>query len=291
VLIFAVVGWLIAHAASAEQVVPNQTTTVGQETERQDNASPLSLPVRIIKNPEQSETDKRSEKEAQQRDIEDLAAQQLMAKATDEIVWLSKLQLFLTLCGTLALLYTIRLNRHATNAAVEANKNTAKSIDQERENAQRELRAYIRVLPAGINKTEIRDRVIAHVVIENVGRMIAKEVTAAVRMEIRRGKIQSVFKYGANLTRTIGSIIPGVEVPMGSYETIHLKELPKVGANSALESSLREYLYVWGEIKYKDGFDESRWTTFCFRYDPDNMKANCIDKAKARFHTSGNDAV
>jgi hypothetical protein len=55
------------------------------------------------------------------------------------------------------------------------------------------------------------------------------------------------------------------------------------------------YFYVWGEIKYTDGFGQQRFTKFCHRYPcqpfelaPDGSKS--IDARHARYHEHGNDA-
>ena len=54
------------------------------------------------------------------------------------------------------------------------------------------------------------------------------------------------------------------------------------------------WLYVWGEVRYNDGFDNDRFTKFCFRYNmagasPDPAKEG-ISKENARYHAYGNDA-
>jgi hypothetical protein len=54
------------------------------------------------------------------------------------------------------------------------------------------------------------------------------------------------------------------------------------------------WLYVWGEVRYDDGFDKDRFTKFCFRYNmagasPDVANEG-IPKENARYHAYGNDA-
>ena len=54
------------------------------------------------------------------------------------------------------------------------------------------------------------------------------------------------------------------------------------------------FLYVWGRIKYTDGFDQERFTAFCHRYNWRRRKeANGrfrIARKYGRYHVRGNDA-
>lgn len=118
--LFAIVGWLISCSVSAEEAKPDQAKSQGATQGAQDKTRPFSLPVRVIEYPEQSEADKRQQNESRQREVKDLAAQQSMADGTQDIVWLSKLQLFLASFGALALLYSLHLTREATKAAKDA---------------------------------------------------------------------------------------------------------------------------------------------------------------------------
>lgn len=63
---------------------------------------------------------KKSEEAAERRDEDDLKAQKSMAESTEKIVNISWWQLALATLGTIALLYSLRLNQRATNAAVIA---------------------------------------------------------------------------------------------------------------------------------------------------------------------------
>jgi hypothetical protein len=126
--IFAVVGWLTASIALAEESKPYDRKGQGTAGGEERQSKPFSFPVRVLEKPAQTEADIRQEQEATKRDVEDLAAQQAMADATKEIVWYTKLQLALAVLGTLALLYSIKLNRRATNAAVTANENALKTF-------------------------------------------------------------------------------------------------------------------------------------------------------------------
>jgi hypothetical protein len=62
------------------------------------------------------------------------------------------------------------------------------------------------------------------------------------------------------------------------------------------------YAFVWGAVRYDDGYGEDRYTRFCHRYaiashnrglylNRPADKAEClIDADKARYHETGNEA-
>jgi hypothetical protein len=110
-------------------------------------------------------------------------------------------------------------------------------------------------------------------------------------MQIREGGSQNVFDVPTTTSQTVGSLHPGVGIPLGSYEIIHDTMLSQPGSNVKRIADQREYIYVWGNATYKDGFDKLRWTRFCFRYDTDNKTNAGIAAKKARYHSSGNDAT
>jgi hypothetical protein len=107
-------------AQSPERPTPEKIERQRQEASSRDGASQFSLPVRILEEPDEAMDAKRQQQEGVQREKEDLIAQQSMARSTEEIVLWTRLQFLLALAGTGALLYTLRLNRKATNAAVAA---------------------------------------------------------------------------------------------------------------------------------------------------------------------------
>jgi len=292
--LIAVVGWLIANPALSQQAEQQEPQSQGEGSAEQSNPTPFSVPVRILENPEQAEADKRSQQEASQREIEDLTAQQGMAKGTQDIVWLSKLQLALAFAGTLALLYTIALNRRATNAAVTANTNTLTAINQEQDNAQRQLRAYLSVTPAGIIKCVGEPTYEASVFIKNVGQAIATEVTAKIWARVLMDANSDELTDADSLVSMadpydrVGSILPRAEVQKAAQGGIDHGDIE--GLHSVVN-----IVFVWGEVKYVDGFKNRRFTRFCHWYEVglvkyDHLRAFGIGPEIGRFHRHGNDA-
>lgn len=92
----------------------------------------FGLPVRILEEPEEAEDAKRQQQESAQREIDDLIAQQSMANSTEEIVLWTRLQFLLAFGGTCALIYSLHLNRTATNAAVKAADAAREALGAER---------------------------------------------------------------------------------------------------------------------------------------------------------------
>lgn len=117
---------------SSEQPVTNQSGSARQDQGGDQRPEPFSVSVRILEEPEQSESAKREQQEANQREIDDLLAQQGMNEATNRIVALTLAQTILAFFGTIALLYSLFLNRKATLAAVSAAEIAQQAIGAER---------------------------------------------------------------------------------------------------------------------------------------------------------------
>ncbi|MCF7746896.1 hypothetical protein GLP43_04860 [Sulfitobacter sp. M39] len=108
-----------SFAQSAKIAEYDRTITPKPNDTSAHQPVPFGIPVRIIEEPKQSEVFVRQQREATEREIKDLVAQQNMADATDQIVLLTKLQFVLGLLGTTALIYTLYLNWRSTEAAVK----------------------------------------------------------------------------------------------------------------------------------------------------------------------------
>jgi hypothetical protein len=150
-------------------------------------------------------------------------------------------------------------------------------------------RAYISVAPLGISPFISEDQInlreiVGHVSFVNVGRLPARNASilqASLTWSERLWEKKDVeFKELPSMNFVIP---PGTEMPLGTnpYPSDHIGD--------------KGYFYVWGEIRYTDGFDEPRFTKFCHRYPcqpfelaPDGSKS--IDAKHARYHEHGNDA-
>ncbi|CAN7647797.1 hypothetical protein [Mesorhizobium caraganae] len=156
-----------------------------------------------------------------------------------------------------------------------------------------ELRAYLSVVPDGINPLQIRPMVIGHVRVRNVGQAIAKNVHLMVRMTASQDRDLSAFDVSEAETKPTGSIAPTADIWKGSYQTLSLADIIPQGGK-------QNYLYVWGAVYYDDGFGQRRRTTFCHRYDTDSRVTEgdqsgqitrvYVSADKARYTETGNDA-
>ncbi|BCG77800.1 hypothetical protein [Mesorhizobium sp. 113-3-3] len=138
ILVFLTFLVLATHVSAKEaQGVADQTIPSQSEGRRQGNGGnnstqPFSVPVRILEEPEEAESTKLEKQEAAQREIDDLAAQQGVDQSTKKLVLLTIAQTVLAFFGTIALLYSLLLNRKATYAAVEASTAAREAIGVER---------------------------------------------------------------------------------------------------------------------------------------------------------------
>lgn len=166
-------------------------------------------------------------------------------------------------------------------------------------NAKRELRAYLTVIPDGINQLIGRPDVIGHVLLRNVGKLPARNVSLLVTMErSKHPEPEPSFRTQKfDLPRVVTNadrvIQPGGEMRQGS-------EKPYIPI-SAL--TFPDYnVYVYGIVRYDDGYGRQCFTKFCHRYatasrnrsvkgDSRPTKSRTFISAdKARYHNYGNSA-
>ncbi|TPN49989.1 MULTISPECIES: hypothetical protein [unclassified Mesorhizobium] len=166
-------------------------------------------------------------------------------------------------------------------------------------NARKELRAYLTVVPDGINQLIGEPDVMGHVVLRNVGRLPARNVTLVVTMELSPGPEpdsffrREIFNIRKVATESDRVIQPGGEMRQGSEKpTIAMSELSVPDHN----------VYVYGIVKYDNGYGRRCFTRFCHRYatasrdrslkvdSRPNKSRAFISADKARYHNYGNSA-
>jgi hypothetical protein len=118
-------------------------------------------------------------------------------------------------------------------------------------------RAYLVIKPLGIRPLKSdAGQLVGYIAIENVGHLPAKNVRWFISIKPANGSNENQFPIGKHAG---DNFLPrGVEMIEGS-ESISSRDIL-----SALPTNL--YFYVWGEIKYNDGFAPDRWMKFCHRY-------------------------
>ncbi len=146
-------------------------------------------------------------------------------------------------------------------------------------------RAYLSVEPVGIVRM-IRptDRAVAHIGIENVGNLPARNVSWIIRFRIDAAGGLTDFPINRAEAEGNNVVTPGTTMIQGSGPiatppgTFHPLGVPS------------PFLYVWGAVFYDDGFGETRTTRFCHRYNTIGWNGEELPSTFARYHQSGNHA-
>lgn len=269
---------------------------------------------------EKAQTEK---SDGQQPNYDDLCQQIRMAEAAEGATRYAGAQVFLgalsvSLLG-LATWFAGRAARYARLAAAagresvmeaqrgaDAAEITNKIVAR---GAALELRAYLSVLPAGVNQLIGSSQVMGHVAVRNVGKLPARDVWVEVRMRIGdRDDRQSIsLKVDADYQVSTDpkqieappflvdrAIQPGTEMRQGCREedVLHIIDVL---------NHPNQHIYVWGVVYYDDG-TKRRFTRFRHRYaiasharrhDVTHVSPEArvfVDVDKARFHPIGNSA-
>jgi hypothetical protein len=238
----------------------------------------------------------------------DLCAQQRMAAAAESQAAdtrLSVILLFLTFGAAAWAVWEARKAAKAATDGASAAEITNRIVAR---SAALELRAYLSVLPGGINQLIRSHFAMGHVLVRNVGKLPARNVWVEVSMRIddrddlggaslRDDVMYSVsvdpkeFDPNFSVDRAIQ---PGTEMRQGSAEKdeIHILDI---------ENQPPRHIYVWGVAYYDDG-SKRRFTRFRHRYaiasrvrrddwgHLSDTTREIITVDKARFHPFGNSA-
>ncbi len=187
-------------------------------------------------------------------------------------------------------LYWLKRTWFEANRAADA---AVLQLQAARDRDANELRAYLSVEPLGIRHLIGNQSTKGHVLVKNVGRLPAKNVSIIVRMKIcERDEWQpDECRVAKPSSRTIH---PDATMSQGSISD------DDILAKCVIQKS--GYIFVWGIAEYLDGYDNIRFTRFCHRYarashdrSVDRATAsreglNLITPDKARYHETGNEA-
>lgn len=157
-------------------------------------------------------------------------------------------------------------------------------------------RAYLSVAPLGIEPFGMESR--AHISVRNVGRLPAGDVSWFIDYAVSpNGKLDT---FPIDETRFYGKsfvIHPGAEMRRSKDCTLTEEQMQGFRVT---DTRWRDFFYVWGEVRYVDGFGERRSTKFCHRYDNRGVEKVPVGRWYAghamitaesmRYHQFGNDA-
>jgi hypothetical protein len=196
--------------------------------------------------------------------------------------WSAKLTDWLLAVFTFFLvLFTYKLWQSTNNLWVETKR---LAISQERD-TQILQRAYLSVEGHGANPVSAVKTCIAEIGIRNVGNLPARDVKWFIDAGIDPSGSRAEFSIGTDFYGS-NVIPPGTEMKRSHNFTVTKSELSQYQTKS---------LYVWGEIRYTDGFGNPRSTKFCHRYPGRTFTAgasgnNFFPASAMRYHRYGNDA-
>jgi hypothetical protein len=184
--------------------------------------------------------------------------------------------------GTLMIaLFTLTLWR-STNKLWEAATKTAKAQSDDTRILQR---AYVSVVPLGITPYNLRDFYGCHVGFHNSGNLPATHVRWFMRRKVSTDPERDFFPI--NKRRFEGDLIIAqrITAPKGAFG-ISKRFIERFNKGN---NGRNRFVYVWGEVRYIDGFGRERWTRFCHRYNlaAFNPISGIYDNA-ARYHEHGN---
>jgi hypothetical protein len=148
-------------------------------------------------------------------------------------------------------------------------------------------RAYLTVKPLGIETYRTKDNVIGLIAFCNSGRLPAKNVSWFLDRGCDTNRRLAHFPVDEN--HFVGSQIvpPGGEMIKGTGP-IQIDDFTNIIASTP-------QVYVWGVVRYDDGFGTLRTTEFCHRYDCSGVEKDgagryIVPAKDGRQHEFGNKA-
>ena len=151
-------------------------------------------------------------------------------------------------------------------------------------------RAYISVEPEGVRPFAYGSpRVLGYSAYKNVGNLTARNVKYFSGIEFSTERLRANFP--------IGELWPPNEaanvIPPGT-KMIQASETKLTATQENAVKDNRGYIYVWGVVRYDDGFGFTRHTYFCHSYDHRSVRSvphgDILNGEEARHHEYGNDA-
>ena len=122
-------------------------------------------------------------------------------------------------------------------------------------------RAYIAVTPGGVNPFNgtIEPYTVAHIDVKNVGNLPARQVRWFIDAKLSPDGQLNDFPIDETLFFGNNVIPRGTDMPRSQNCDLDRTEIIGFQHDSW-------WLYIWGEIRYHDGFGNQRFTKFCHRY-------------------------
>ena len=156
-------------------------------------------------------------------------------------------------------------------------------------------RAYVSAEPHGIHSMIIGPpALVAHVKFVNAGRLPARNVSWKIKAAWFWDARHADFDVNRSELSGDNVIIPGGQMIQGGETLPRNRMLAEQDYVRRHKSELKtSYLYIYGLVSYNDGFNKTRETRFCHRYNCaifDRRKGS-IDAERGRQHRYGNSAT
>jgi hypothetical protein len=154
--------------------------------------------------------------------------------------------------------------------------------------ARKQLRAYISIEPKGIGDYRPGDRVVPRVSFHNTGSVFAKYVATSINCALSDDGDRKDFDEGEvsgnNIIAPRGRILRGSDKPIPTQEIDDARIAAEAGGKQL-------YLYVWGIVRYHDGFTAGRFTRYCHRYNFSGLDKGTYSftPERYRYHHHGNE--
>lgn len=255
---FAVAFGLAISGSLQAQQESDPGDAAAADEQQQANTLPPEISVRIIEDGEAAEARQRREEEAQERQIEDLIAQQRMAEvteamneATQRMASYAYWSTIIIAIGTALLVWTLMLTRHANISAREA-------VDETRKIGKAQLRAYVCNTSTDVDIVNNIEGEMAYVfsrVFTNLGQTPADDCRFAVSWNV---EIDGEFPTGDGLGEgRSDEKAPGIR--LGPSQSMSTK--PMAFLRSEVERASRGEcgLFLGARVDYTDHAGEKRF--------------------------------
>jgi len=144
-------------------------------------------------------------------------------------------------------------------------------------------RAYLSAEPFGIKTLTDDPHLVAHVRIINAGNLPAQKVKWRIQTVFSDIGDKRDFEINELDLKGDGILAPKSQMIQGNDDVItEAKMLLEKDRVRRHHGRVAAYLYVFGLIRYEDGFEQSRTTAFCHRY-------NCMAFNQGRGSMAGED--
>lgn len=231
--------------------------------------SPWAIPVEIIENHAETEARQAREDRAEQRELDYLAAQKGVDKATQKLATYAIYQTILIALGTAVLIYTLYLTRQANRAATRGAHAAEGAVSVTRRIGEAQVRAYITATPKDFGRP--KEAFFVDLTIKNCGQTPARNMALAADIKVlpyphnRDGFSVGVGKI--DLGETPNQMGAGSEVTIG----IGPAEFERKVFDAAAKGKEWRF-YLIGKITYRDVFGNQYFSEFCYSYGTNGRK-------------------